>query len=210
MNLYTASKSLTEDHVFDSKESDKKDFTVTTDDKKRCSAGGKKDSKDELLTAVDHEGEQRVEETRGDSEGNKENDDPEDSDKNAVTSPKKEEEFNIMLEQSEMKKMHMIIANIKNSFPINSRCVNINNNFVHTGDGTFECSQDDEKIYLPIDEKLDILIYITDVIFHEVDSLQTKFDVKFEVLNKKMAVIDKKLDNLLDNLKAKCNQDEGK
>ena len=27
MNLYTASKSLTEDHVFDSKESDKKDFT---------------------------------------------------------------------------------------------------------------------------------------------------------------------------------------
>ena len=81
---------------------------------------------------------------------------------------------------------------------------------MQTGDGTFECSQDDKTIYLPIDEKLEILIYITDVIFHEVDSLQTKFDVKFEVLNKKMAVIDKKLDNLLDNLKAKCNQDEGK
>ena len=91
MNLYTVSKSLTEDHVFLSKESDKKDFTVTTDDKKRCSAGEKKDSKDELLTAVDHEGEQRVEETWGNSEGNKENDDPEDSDKNAVTSPKKRE-----------------------------------------------------------------------------------------------------------------------
>ena len=73
------------------KSSDKKDFTVTTDDKKRCSAGGKKDSKDELLTAVDHEGEQRVEETRGDSEENKENEYPEDSDKNTITSQKNRE-----------------------------------------------------------------------------------------------------------------------
>ena len=81
---------------------------------------------------------------------------------------------------------------------------------MQTGDGTFECSQDDGKTYLPIDEKLDILIYITDVIFHEVDSLQTEFDVKFKVLNRNMAVIDKKLDNLLDNLKAKRNQDDGK
>ena len=203
MNLSTACKSLTKDHVFLSKESDKKDFTVTTgtDDKERCSAGAKKDSKDE---------EQRVEETRGDSEGNKENEDPEDSDKDAITSPEKEEEFNIMMEPSEMKKMHMILANIKNNIPINSRCVFINNNFVQTDDHTFECSQADEKVYLPIDEKLEILIYITDVIFHEVDSLQKECDAKFEVLNKKMAVIDKKLDNLLDNLKAKCNQDDGK
>ena len=80
MNLSTACKSLTKDHVFLSKESDKKDFTVTTgtDDKERCSAGAKKDSKDE---------EQRVEETRGDSEGNKENEDLGESDKNTITLP---------------------------------------------------------------------------------------------------------------------------
>ena len=54
-----------------------------------------------------------------------------------------------MLEQSEMKKMHMILANIKNSIPINSRCLIINNKFVQTGDGTFECSQDDKKHYIP-------------------------------------------------------------
>ena len=104
----------------------------------------------------------------------------------------------------------MILANIKNNIPINSRCVFIKNNFVQTDDHTFECSQADEKVYLPIDDKLEILIYITDVIFHEVDSLQKECDAKFELLNKKMAVIDKKLDILLDNVKAAIDQDDSK
>ena len=197
MNLTTACKSLTKDHLFLSKECDdsKKDITgdqgyVTTDDKKRCATGGENDKR-ELLTAEDR---------KGDSEGNDiGKEDPQDS------------EFDIMLEPSEMKKIHMILANLKNSVPINSRCVIINNNFVRKSDNsTNEPSPDDDNVYLPTDEKLDIIIYVTDVIYHEVDSLQKECDAKFELLNKKMAVIDKKLDILLDNVKAAIDQDDGK
>ena len=197
MNLTTACKSLTKDHLFLSKECDdiKKDIAgdqcyVTTDDKKRCATGGENDKR-ELLTAEDH---------KGDSEGNNiGKEDPQDS------------EFDIMLEPSEMKKIHMILANLKNSVPINSRCVIINNNFVRKSDNsTNEPSPDVDNVYLPTDEKLDIIIYVTDVIYHEVDSLQKECDAKFELLNKKMAVIDKKLDILLDNVKAAIDQDDGK
>ena len=86
----------------------------------------------------------------------------------------------------------MILANMKNSVPINSRCVIINHNYVRTGDSTYKRSQDDENFCLPSNENLDIIIYITNIIFHEVDSLQKEFDAKFELLNKKMVVIDKK------------------
>lgn len=208
MNLYTACKNLTKDHLILSKECDdiKKDITgdqgyVTTNDKKSCVAGGENDKNDELLMAVDHEGYQSDKETRGDSEGNDIGDkDPQDSDENASTAEENDEEFNIMLEPNEMKKMYMILANKKHSVPLKSTCIILNHNFVHTGGKTYERSHDDENFYLNIDEKLDVIIYITDVIFHEVNDMQKEFDAKFELLNEKMAAIDKKLDILLNHV----------
>ena len=97
-----------------------------------------------------------------------------------------------MLEPNEMKKMLMILQNLKNNVPVHSKCVILNNNYVRSSDGPHY--DDDGKFYLPDSDKFDLMIYISDVIFHEVHELKDSFDEKLDSLDKKMAVIDEKVD----------------
>ena len=120
----------------------------------------------------------------------------------------------LMLEESEMKKFYTIMANQKYGVPIKSSCVIINNNYVLDGK-TISADQNDEvkeKSYLTIDEKLDVILYIVDLIWHQLNDKEEKIgglDMKlhhaelnktFERLHKMMIKLDEKLERALEKI----------
>ena len=105
------------------------------------------------------------------------------------------------------------MANQKYGVPIKSGCVIINNNYVLDGK-SISTDQNDEvkdKAYLTIDEKLDVILYIVDLIWHQLNNKEEKIgglDVKlnhelnktFERLHKMMIKLEEKLDLALEKI----------
>lgn len=135
-----------------------------------------------------------------------------------VIERKKAEKLNVMLDRNDMSKFFRIITNQKYGVPINSSCVVINNTyFDHEGKKKQPKEEFDEStsVIMTEDDKLDVLIYIADDIWHMIhenvyrrDGDKSMYDSedgdgnhslfeKLERIELKMTKLEKKLDATL-------------
>ena len=131
-----------------------------------------------------------------------------------VSDDKEKDILEIMLEKSELKKFYMIMANQKYGVPLKSSCVIINNNYVQDGKTVSKDPNPDVKddFYLTIDEKLDVIIYVVDLIWHELNDsrgnrdlntkLKYELDESMENLHKMIKKLGEKVDLALDKISA--------
>ena len=132
--------------------------------------------------------------------------DPEDSLADEDTTEKKIffEKFNVMLDKSEMRKFYRIIANQKYGVPVNTHCVVINNNFLDRTGTKKQAPEDiNDENFMSQDDKLDIIIYVIDDIWHMVhDFMNGRSNVYFNKSQEKMTKLEIKIKKLEDKLDA--------
>ena len=136
-----------------------------------------------------------------------------------VVERKKVEQLNVMLDKNDMSKFFRIVTNQKYSVPINSSCVVINNHFLdHDGKKkkSDEGDCDDISVVVDDNDKLDVLIYIVDDMWHMIhDDLNDRVGGKrmdgcvdgdgYNSLHEKMAHIDLKMTKVEQKLDATLN-----
>jgi len=116
-----------------------------------------------------------------------------------------------MLEKSEVKKLFKIMANQKYGVPLKSTCIIMNNNYVQNGKTISKDpnAEDKDEFYLTIDEKLDVIIYIVDIIWHELNDnkngdsnmkLNQELNESIERLHEMIIKLEEKVDHALDKI----------
>ena len=136
-----------------------------------------------------------------------------------VSDDKMKEILEVMLNKEEMKKLFMIVANQKYGVPIKSTCIIMNNNYIQNGKTiTKDPDAEKDEFYMSIDEKLDVIIYVVDLIWHELNDnkngdlkIKQELNESIERLHKMMMKLEEKVDHALDKiLTGDCKNDSEK
>ena len=103
------------------------------------------------------------------------------------------------------------MANQKYGVPLKSTCIIMNNNYVQNGKTISKDpnAEDKDEFYLTIDEKLDVIIYIVDIIWHELNDnkngdsnmkLNQELNESIERLHEMIIKLEEKVDHALDKI----------